>query len=354
MSFVQTFAASALLAVSVGSALASDLQLGSLEVEVRETPRVALVIGNADFVDSRIEPAVNARTDAREMAKKLAALRFDTVVHENASYDTMYRELVSLRDRRTRIHVNRGDRPVVLVYYSGHGYSRNGRAFIAGSDVDVGNPDDRSLRIETLLSEISRSSYLIVLLDACRTEAKRPATTLPAIVPASSPTWSGGGVATEYGGIGSVPRSQVTGGRKVDAKLGHTFIVGYAVLRLGDAALNAVEDTDTVSPYTRGLLRHIGKDGETIDLELDHVRVAVRQHTEQVRSIPQEPDKRGSVGPIRMRELPETTLDARDALLKLTPSPSSDDLIGFILKYPASPYAYTAMRWLDLIGTNNE
>lgn len=354
MTLFPTIAALALLALSSGSGLAADLELGSLEVEVREAPRVALVFGNADFFDSRIEPAVNARTDAREMAKKLAELRFDTVIHENATYETMYRELVSLRDRRTRIHVNRGDRPVVLVYYSGHGFSRNGRAFIAGSDADAGNPDDRSLRIETLLSEISRSSYLIVLLDACRTEAKRPTAATPAIVPASTPTWSGGGVAAEDGGIGSVPKSKVTGGRRVDAELGHTFVVGYAVLRIGDAALNAVEESDTVSPYTRGLLRNLGKDGETIDLELDLVKVAVRQYTKHVRSIPQEPTKQGSVGPIRMRELPETTSAAREALLRLRPSHSSDELIGFLVKFPASPYAYTAMRWLDYFTTSRD
>lgn len=125
--------------------------------------RVALVIGNADYIDM---PLKNPRNDAVAMKQVLEQSGFDVVAALDADLDTMQNAMLDFVARLNRDST-------ALVFYAGHGMQANGRNYLLPVDAKI--ETERTLRFASLelgdlLEELEASAarIKIVILDACR------------------------------------------------------------------------------------------------------------------------------------------------------------------------------------------
>ena len=87
-----------------------------LTVLSQEEKRLALVIGNSNYLNNKLNNPVN---DALLMAKTLEGLNFDVILDTNISNISQFKETVRTFGER------RGNYDVGFVYYAGHGVQIN-------------------------------------------------------------------------------------------------------------------------------------------------------------------------------------------------------------------------------------
>ena len=125
--------------------------------------RVALVIGNASYMQGPLKNPVN---DARAMAGRLKSLGFEVILKENVrikDVGAVYREF------RSRIKPG----GVALFFYAGHGIQFKGQNYLPAVDSAFDGEEDvplQSINLNLLLDNMdeAKSALNIVLLDACR------------------------------------------------------------------------------------------------------------------------------------------------------------------------------------------
>lgn len=125
--------------------------------------RVALVIGNAAYVDSPLRNPVN---DARAMAAKLKGLSFEVIARENLKVKDIGKTLQAFQSR-----IKPGDE--ALFFYAGHGLQVKGTNYLPAVDAEIGSEQDvplQSINVTTILDllEESKAGVKLVFLDACR------------------------------------------------------------------------------------------------------------------------------------------------------------------------------------------
>lgn len=125
--------------------------------------RVALVIGNASYIDM---PLSNPRNDAVAMQSALQQAGFDVVSALDADLASMQTAMLNFVEKLN-------DNSTALVFYAGHGVQANGRNYLLPVDAKI--ESERSLRFQALelgdlLEELEASDarIKIVILDACR------------------------------------------------------------------------------------------------------------------------------------------------------------------------------------------
>ena len=125
--------------------------------------KVALLIGNADYINGALTNPIH---DATDMAQALQQLGFDVVLKTNLKS----REIGSTL-REFRLKLKSGD--VALVFYAGHGLQINGENYLPAVDAEINSEEDvpnQSLAIKQIMDvlEQSKTSMNLVFLDACR------------------------------------------------------------------------------------------------------------------------------------------------------------------------------------------
>ncbi len=125
--------------------------------------RVALVVGNASYVQSPLKNPVN---DARAMRDKLKRMDFDVVMRENLKARDIGG---ALREFRSKLRPG----SIALFFYAGHGLQIRGENYLPAVDAEISSEEDvphQSLNVNTVLNtmEDSKSGVNLVLLDACR------------------------------------------------------------------------------------------------------------------------------------------------------------------------------------------
>jgi hypothetical protein len=127
-------------------------------------PRIALVIGNADYESV---PLANPANDARLIADALVSAGFDVGLHTNLDQKETKRAIREFGDRLER------ERAIGVFYYAGHGVQVNGENFL----IPVGAHIEREahLAIEAVSADelmhllaYARNPLNVVILDACR------------------------------------------------------------------------------------------------------------------------------------------------------------------------------------------
>lgn len=316
-----------------GTAMATDTSKEDY-LSSEAPPRLALVIGNREYDDPHVDTATHALHDARAMARRLGELRFDTVVAEDLPYERLYAALNDLRDRRVRSFTSRGLRPLVVVYFSGHGFNLKDRAFLAGRDVRRDDPTSHALAIDTVLA-LSRDAILVLLLDACRTELPPGKAAVSGEI--------GDGIADASSRIGSLPLSRTQQGTLQSKLFGDTYLIGYAALKVGDAASNEVAHGDVNSPYTFGLLRHLGsRMDDTLTNDLALVKNLVRDKTAHR----QQPNIELALGAIYLSESAELLHRQRSKWNDLVQAGEREEIVHFLVLNPANHHSSAALRWL--------
>ena len=128
-----------------------------------DRPRLALLIGNADY---RSAPLKNPVSDVRGMEVALKKAGFEVIRRENLDYQQMLKAIRDFTSRLTQDHVS-------LVYYSGHGVQVKGTNYLIPVSSDLKHEDEVSslaISADLLLNKLKtvNSPLNIVVLDACR------------------------------------------------------------------------------------------------------------------------------------------------------------------------------------------
>ena len=125
--------------------------------------RVALVIGNADYVHaSRLANPLN---DAADIGAAFARLGFAVTKLENADYAILRQGLLAFTRAASAAEI-------AVVFYAGHGIEVDQRNFLVPVDARLASDQDvefETVPLELVMRSVARaSSFRLVILDACR------------------------------------------------------------------------------------------------------------------------------------------------------------------------------------------
>ena len=238
--------------------------LGSLlsvaaQAQDAASKRVALVIGNAEYVNAAKLP--NPANDATAVAAMLEGAGFVVEIHTDLGNSEMRRVIRNFSDQAKNADM-------AVVYYAGHGLEVDGTNFLVPTDaklqrdIDV---EDEAVALDRVLKMIEPARRLrLVILDACR----------------DNPF------------IRTMARTMMTrtvgrGLARIDLVTSDT-LVAYAAR----AGSTAADGEGANSPFTGALLRHIAVPGVDLRIAFGNVRDDVLKATNSR----QEPFVYGSLG----------------------------------------------------------
>lgn len=129
----------------------------------QQSPRIALVIGNAAYKSS---PLRNPENDAKDFAKSLKGFGFSVIEHNNL---TIRQIGPMLREFRAKLVPG----SVAVVFYAGHGVQIKGENYLPAVDADIQGEEDvptQSLSTRQLMDVLAEAGTRmnLVFLDACR------------------------------------------------------------------------------------------------------------------------------------------------------------------------------------------
>jgi hypothetical protein len=127
--------------------------------------RVALVIGNGDYVAAR--KLANPVNDATDMVRALGGLGFEVISGTNLSLKEMTEKVRQFGDKL------KSDGSVGLFYYAGHGVQVGGRNYLIPVEADIPREDEidfNAFNVDLVLRKMgtANNGLNIVILDACR------------------------------------------------------------------------------------------------------------------------------------------------------------------------------------------
>lgn len=129
--------------------------------------RIALVVGNGDYVAKEFDQLANATLDARQIAKSLEDRGFETDLHTDLDANRMS---VAIAGFRTKI----ANTPSYAVfYYAGHGCEQHGLTYLYPVDMPGGSAmliPQYGISVTEILGEPHhQATSRILILDCCRT-----------------------------------------------------------------------------------------------------------------------------------------------------------------------------------------
>jgi len=222
--------------------------LTTLSLVATAQERVALVIGNSNYITS---PLANTLNDAQDIAATLKELDFTVTTVIDGDRKEMIKAIRAFGkslDKKT----------IALFYYAGHGVQYNGENYLipVGALPEITERsylEDEAVTLSRVTRVISESGSKLnfVFLDACRNNP----------IPADS-------------------RGIQTGLIKKGAE---GMIISYATAE-GEVAEDGEKSEGGNSPYTKALLELIVKPNVTIEVTLKSIRTAVRAATHNKQS----------------------------------------------------------------------
>lgn len=235
-----------LMALRGAALLTAFGQTGMLRAQTGS--RVALVIGNTNYLEA---PLANAVNDARLVHAALNDLGFTSTLLLDATHADMQAAV-----RRWLASSNKAQ--VRMVYFAGHGAQYRGRNFLIPVDARLRSEDDlpgSAFNVNDLIDRLSRfeTGVNLVVMDACRS------------VPSVSPI---PGMRTR-GVASSVPTS---GFSATSAPRG--TLVAYST---SPGALAADNPRSENSTYTRHFVAQLKSPGLAIETVFKRTRAAVMQ-----------------------------------------------------------------------------
>ncbi len=227
-------------------ALGSGLAATERKTVAASAPRLALVIGNADY--AKLGALYNPGRDAQLMAEKLGQLGFEVTAVADRDLKTMTSDV----EEFSRKVKQRGPQTVSVLYYAGHGIENNSANYLVPVNADIKKRADiapQSLSVKRVADRLASSGNQlnILIIDACRDNP------FPQGVAAS-------------GTSGMVPMGAVYG----------VFIASST----GSGKV-ALDGDDGHSPYTRALAEAITTPGEKLEDIFKSVRRQVRLSTQE-------------------------------------------------------------------------
>ncbi len=124
--------------------------------------RIALVVGNDAY--QQIDALKNARNDAEAMARELQKVGFTVARATDVNRDGLHKAIDAFVAQ-----VGKDDEAVF--YYAGHGVQIDASPYLLPVDVRADSARQLvrdALPLESLLADLSRARYALVIVDACR------------------------------------------------------------------------------------------------------------------------------------------------------------------------------------------
>lgn len=210
----------------------------------KSAPRLALVIGNANYV--KLGRLANPANDARLIAQELTELGFEVTEKVDRDLKGMSDDIEDFA-RRIR---ERGPDAVSVLYYAGHGLESDSVNYLVPVNADIKRKSDvaaSSLSVKRVADRLSTAGNQlnVLILDACRNNPF-PDTVAPS------------------GIVGLVPMGAVYG----------VFIASAT-----GSGKTAFDGEDGHSPYTKALADAITTPGEKLEDVFKSVRRQVRLAT---------------------------------------------------------------------------
>ncbi|MEL7130635.1 MAG: caspase family protein, partial [Pseudomonadota bacterium] len=142
------------------------LLFSTMLYDANAQPRIATIIGNADYVVEKLELR-NPVNDANLMASTVSGLGFDVRLHTNLSRDEMLRVFNEHRERLEAA----GPSAIGLFYYAGHGMQVNGKNHLIPVNTRARFREDAlaepQLGVAISLMEQAGNAVNLIVLDAC-------------------------------------------------------------------------------------------------------------------------------------------------------------------------------------------
>lgn len=333
-------AALVLAAISVGQVPAQawrqpDANQQPFRFEVA-VPRFAVVIHTNTYDDAQLETTsvANAQRDADRIAKVFRTAEFDPVIVRNATRAEILATIASVVDRQIRVENLKGLRPVLAVYFSGHGFSAGGQDYITGRDFRKSANVQTGVAITAIIDAVSSSADLLVFNDACRTQlAPSPQAVGESIDAVGDPT----------------PPEKLTLPARADERRGFDSdevrgLFSYAAHK-GRAAQGYVSDRDESSPYSDALAEMLLRPDVRFRDVLNRIRTTVVMRTDK-RQYPQVEDGGAAAAQFYMVNSAKTDQDARKAWDAAMSSNDPCDVLWFVQEHTSSRHAAAARRWL--------
>ena len=211
----------------------------------QKPPRVALVIGNANYEEGALSNPVN---DATDMAKALRELGFEVTLFQNQDLRSME---TAINDFSRQLRKG----GVGVFYYAGHGVQVEGENYLIPLKAQLLNEKDARYEAVALgkvlnAMEEARNQVNIIIIDACRDNPfyRR---------------WRSSRRSSNVRGLTAV--SPATG-----------IIIAYAT-REGNTAADGVGQRN--SPFTSALLENIKKPNIDVQLMFRRVSTSVKEKT---------------------------------------------------------------------------
>jgi uncharacterized caspase-like protein len=131
----------------------------------KDTKKMALLIGNADYSFS---PLRNPLNDAGDLNRRLASLGFETTMHANPSSEEFQSAITSFYSV-----VSKDPETLSIFYYAGHAIQMNNVNYMIPVDAKITDHDTlvkESISINELLLAMAQTNNQknLVILDACR------------------------------------------------------------------------------------------------------------------------------------------------------------------------------------------
>ncbi|WFP61459.1 MULTISPECIES: caspase family protein [unclassified Mesorhizobium] len=307
-------------------------------------PRIALVIGNANY--EYVGGVPRARNDALDFGSFLQSkLGFDDVrIVLDAHKNDMDAELANLVSRSSIWQASRQTKPIVVVYFSGHGFTEGGKQFLAAVDAGLGGHDPavNSYAVETVIETLMRDAIIVQLVDACRNELQWKDSELPVAnvdFLRGSETASISSSKSLSDAVG-VPQPELS----MYAERAE-YLTGYAN-RNGQSVDQSVRPTDRNSPYTAALLKNFGRPGRPIFNDFLGVRNDDDLH--HIGNIPVEED--GMIGVIYITLTPTILKEADDLWASISTSSDRDTVLDYLIRYRNGQNIIDVMKKLKEIA----
>ncbi len=232
-------------------ALASGVALWSFSGVAMAERRVALVVGNSDYLHN--SDLANPKNDATAVAKALRDLRFEVIKGEDITY-LQFKEILWEFQKKTK------EEGVAMFFYAGHGAQYKGHNYLVPSDAKLAKESDYKdwhISLDEII-DMMKSNTKIVILDACRNNPLEARLTEP-------PTKRRGDA-----------KSRSRGLARVKTKSEKSTFIAYAAAE-GDTA---EDGKGRNSPFTEALLRYIRQDKSLADI-FSQVSVDVKKKTRE-------------------------------------------------------------------------
>ena len=224
--------------------------------------RVALVIGNSDYLD--VPVLENPRNDAEDVAAALKRLGFDTAVSLDADRNAMQAAIDEFSGK-----VEGAD--VALFYYAGHAMQHQGVNYLIPVDGNLSNAAGlrRMTRLNDIVSDVRRAKALrIMIIDACRDNPLADKLeTGPQVAQAG---------ATRSAGLAKLSRTMAkTATTSSDPINRGGDIIVYAA----EAGHTAADGAGRNSPFSAAFIKYVETEGQEVVSLMRRITTSVQDET---------------------------------------------------------------------------